>query len=321
MRRCNNFFFLITFCTHYTITNTSQPCIAIDVNKALFTFQEPWRILSYKDRNKIEKKIVFLEDNAQQRFVLKCYSKEQIEEAICEDLGSFIGVSVGVPVHKVQMIEGGPLLAEINNGTSLATLHTEVPGKELCKWFESPPNDIILKGGLISEKHLKCLVLSDDLCDLMALDIFLNNRDRHCENCFFDEAAMRYYGIDMGDVFLAGQRLPNEEKALSVEAYISLAEIIFTRKPLAVNVYNFLKTVMAADLSVEQVRALKRVQRTLHILLHLYPAEVVFGLWMLKAEAIDYTYTEYKKIYLRTLLHYNTYWVQRVVDMISQLTT
>lgn len=90
-------------------------------------------------------------------------------------------------VNKVNIVMVGSLLVEIDNGTWLATLHTFVPGKELCKWFEIPPHGILLKGGLISEQHLNCLSLSDDLCDIMALDIFLNNKNRYYENCFIDE--------------------------------------------------------------------------------------------------------------------------------------
>lgn len=176
MESYNRFFFLAIFCMYCAITSTNQLNISFDTpfnnSNALFTFQEPWKILECKDRNRIRKRIVFLEDNIQQKFVLKCYGTKQLEEAICEALGSYIGTSVGVPVNKVQLIVGGPLLAEINNGTSLATLHTQVPGKELCKWPDTPPNDITLNGGLTSEKHLKCLILSDDLCDIIALDIF-----------------------------------------------------------------------------------------------------------------------------------------------------
>lgn len=131
---------------------------------------------------------------------------------------------------------------------------------------------------------------------------------------------MRYYGIDMGDSFLIGQKFSNKEQPLSAAKHIWLSGgVIFKKKPVALNVYNFLKTLTSEDLSIEQIRALKRVQYTLQRLLHFYPAEVVFGLWIFQAEAIDYIYTEYKKMYLRMLLHYNMYWVQRVLDTIGEL--
>jgi len=286
---------------------------------SVLTFQEPWRIIRCENRGKYERRIVFLQDSMEQKFVLKCYDDHQIEEAICEDLGSFIGRSVGIPVHAVQIIQKGSLLGEVNNGTSLATLHTCVPGRELCKWFENAAGGIVLKGGLVSEKHLHSLVLSDDLCDIVVLDIFLNNRDRHYENCFVDEVTMRYYGIDQGDSFLDIQRFPNVERKLSTDEYEAIQPSIDEQKILACKAYNFLCEVQPKSLSPEQIRTLKRVQLRLQQLLSLYPADVLFALWISRAQAINYAYTEYKKSYLKHFLACNMYWLEQVVTVINQL--
>jgi hypothetical protein len=282
----------------------------------VFAFQGPWHILGYESRGKYPMRIVFLENNIQQKFVLKCYGDDQKEEAICEDLGSFIGCSVEIPVHTTQIIQKGPLLAEINNGTSLATLHVCVPGRELCKWFEDPAYNIVLRGGLISERHLNTLCLSDDLCDIVVLDIFLSNRDRHYENCFVDEVTMRYYGIDMGDSFLDIQRFPNIEKEFSVDK----DEIIIPEsKILAFNAYNFLCTLQPKHFSWEQIRTLKRIKSKLQYLLSLYSADTIFELWISKAQEIGYTYTDYKKRYIKAFLVCNTYWLEQIIDVINQL--
>lgn len=286
---------------------------------SICAFQGPWQIIRYENRGECERRIVFLQDSTQKQFVLKCYGDDQKEEAICEELGSFIGGVVGAPVHTADMIIGWPLLTEINNNTSLATLHECVPGRELGKWFEKVAHDITLKGGLLSERHLNSLVISNDLCDIVALDIFLSNRDRHHENCFFDESTMRYYGIDMGDIFLDVQKFPNIEKNVSAELFEAFLTVIVEKKIMALNAYNFLCTLNSQDLSPDRIKALRRVCDTLQNLVNVYSADSLFDTWMAKAEAIGFIYTRYKKFYMKLFLHFNMYWVQQVIDVINEL--
>lgn len=288
---------------------------------ASFTFYEPFTIVRYQNREHFERRIVFLEDTFHQKFVLKCYGDDQKEEAVCEYLGSFIGTSIGIPINKVKIIAGGSLLTEVDNGTSLATLHTHVPGKELCKWYETPPNDIVLKGGLISQRHLNCLALSTDLCDIQALDIFLNNRDRHSENCFFDEETMRYYAIDMGDIFLAARKFSNIECDIAVYVYENLVETISREKIVAQDTYRFLITLDSYFLSEQQKKALHRISMALENLMHLYSAETLFNMWLPIAQKVSYEYTEYKKLYLKMLFERNMYWVHKVIEQINELTS
>lgn len=283
-----------------------------------FTLHEPLKIIAYQKREHFERRIIFLEDSVGQKFVLKCYDDDHKEEAVCEYLGSFIGASVGVPVNKVNIVLGGLLLAAIDNGTSLATLHTFVPGKELCKWFEVAPHGIILKGGLISEQHLNCLSLSDDLCDIMALDIFLNNKDRHHENCFFDDANMRYYAIDMGDIFLSVRKIPNVDCVMSHELYQSLSTMISQEKIVALDTFCFLNT-LNIPLSASQKKVLKRIHFILESFIILYPAEIILDMWLAVAKDTLYIYTEYKKWYLKLLLERNMYWVRKIIEKVNDL--
>ncbi len=278
--------------------------------------QEPWHIIGYENRGEFEKRIVFLEDNTHKKFVLKCYDDNQQEEAISESIGSFIGGSIGVPVHTTSIMMSGPLLAEISNGTSLATLHECVPGRQLGKWFEVVEHDIVLKGGVLSERHLNSLAINDDLCDIVALDIFLNNKDRHHENCFFDESTSRYYGIDMGDIFLEVQKIPNIEKDISPQQIKMFLILIFEKKIVALNTYCFLQTIDAKNLSSQQKKALQRLSDTLEHLVAAYSIDSLFNLWMSKSQEIDYVYTKYKQFYLRFVLAFNMYWVQRVINQI-----
>ena len=282
------------------------------------TFHEPFKITSYQKREHFERRIVFLEDNAGQKYVLKCYDNDHKEEALCEYLGSFIGASVGIPVNKVNIVMGGSLLAEIDNGTSLATLHTFVPGKELCKWFEIAPRGILLKGGLISDQHLNCLSLSDDLCDIMALDIFLNNKDRHHENCFYEEKHNRYYAIDMGDIFLSMRKILKVDRVVSDDMYQVILTLISREEIVALDTYHFLSS-LDMPLSVSQKKALNRVNFILQDLIVLYPAEKILSMWVTIAMQVGYEYTEYKKRYLSLLLESNICWVQKVIEKINKL--
>jgi hypothetical protein len=200
----------------------------------------------------------------------------------------------------------------------LATLHTFVPGKELCKWFERAPNDIILKGGLISEKHLNCLSLSNDLCAIMALDIFLNNKDRHHENCFFDEKNDRYYAIDMGDIFLPMRKIPNLEVDISCQIYQELSTMVLQEKVIALNTYDFLNS-LDTPLSALQKKAVKNVSLILENLVALYPAERILSMWISVAQEAGCVYTQYKKSYLRLLLEWNMYWVDKVIEKMNDL--
>jgi len=288
------------------------------IENAKFSFYEPLSISSYHRREARERGIVFLEDSTRQKFVLKAYGDDQREEMVCEYLGSCIGASAGVPMNKVKIILGGSLLVEIDNGSLLATLHTFVPGKELCKWFEIAPNDIILKGGLISEKHLNCLSLSHDLCAIMALDIFLNNKDRHHENCFFDEKNNRYYAIDMGDIFLPVRKISNVDHGMSCQIYQELSTIVSQEKTVALNTYDFLNS-LDASLSALQKKVLKNVALVLEALVSLYPPERILNIWVAVAQEVGYVYTEYKKSYLRLLLEWNICWVHKVIEKINDL--
>ncbi len=287
-------------------------------SSAGFNFYEPFTILSYQNRDKCERHIAFLEDSKQQKFVLKAYVDDQKEEVVCEYVGSCIGASAGVLINKVKIILGGSLLVEIDNDISLATLHTFVPGKELCKWFEAAPNGIILKGGLISEKHFNCLSLSNDLCDIMALDIFLNNKDRHHENCFFDEKNNRYYAIDMGDIFLSVRKISNAPHHMSYEIYQALSTLVFQERVVALDTYHFLST-LDGTLSVSQKKSLERMRCILEGFIVLYPTERILNMWLAVAQEVGCVYTEYKKRYLGLLLEWNMYWVHKIIEKINDL--
>jgi hypothetical protein len=287
-------------------------------HSSTFNFLEPFTILGYQKREEFERRIIFLEDDNNQKFILKCYGDDQKEEAVCEYLGAFIGSSAHVPINKIKIVLGGSLFVGLNNGTSLATLHTHVPGKELCKWYEAAPNDIILKGGLISQRHLQCLTLSDDLCDIIALDIFLNNADRHHENCFFDVETGHYYAIDMGDIFLAARKCENIEGVVSDEVSQMQSNLIIQEKIVALDSYQFLDSLNVAALSKEQTKALCRVSDTLRKLLLLYPAETMLNMWLPIAHEVGYVYTDYKKNYLALLLQKNMYWVHKLIEKIDE---
>lgn len=284
-----------------------------------FMVHEPFKILGYQNREEFERRIVFLEDSKNQKFVLKCYGDDQKEEAIGEYLGSCMGVTADIPVHRVRLIVEDPLLTEINNGTILATLHERVPGQRLGKWFESAAHDIALKGGLISERHLNSIAISDDLCDIVALDIFLNNKDRHNENCFYDEITSHYYGIDMGDVFLSTRAITNDNQSVDAGTYEIILQNVVQEQVVALENYYFLHTLDPSSISIHQKKALMRVSMTLKKLLSFYSPQAIIRMWLEISDQVGYAYGEYKKIYLTALIKQNIYWVEKVVEKIEEI--
>lgn len=284
-----------------------------------FITHEPFKILGYQNREEFERRIVFLEDNENQKFVLKCYGQDQKEEAIGEYLGSCMGVTAEIPVHRVKLMIAGSLLAEIDNGTTLATLHARVPGQRLGKWFESAAHDIALKGGLISERHLNSIAISDDLCDIVALDIFLNNNDRHNENCFYDETTSHYYGIDMGDIFLSLRAIANDNQSVDAGTHEIILQHVIQEHVVALENYYFLYTLDPSSISIHQKKALKRMSATLQKLLLLYSPHAIIQMWLAVSHQVGYTYGEYKKIYLGALIKQNIYWVGKVIEKIEEI--
>lgn len=304
--------FIVALCSCSAFFASAQELVP---TKQTFNFKEPMCVQVDKVPCCGINSTIFLKDHNQQTFVFKMY--RSTENAIHEALGSYIGTSVGIRINKVRIIPAKmPFVGKDATCKYAATLHTCVPGVEIAQ-IDNMPYSVDIYGGLKSVDNLKSLIHNGDLCDIVALDIFLNNFDRHSGNYLFDQKTDHYYAIDMDHIFYAARTVPNmiDEEACDIPQ--ALAGIF--QNNVASNAYWFLKRLTREELSDEEVTALKRVASTLKILLSTYPPQKLFDAWMWQAQQADYIYTDAKKGYIRTMIHYNTYYSHWVVERINSL--
>ncbi len=282
---------------------------------AIFTFKEPMSIATDKTPCPGVNSVVFLKDSKQQTFVFKMY--KNTECAIHEAFGSFVGSSVGIPINKVKIIPARmPFMGKDPNLKYAATLHTFVPGTEIDK-VEQMPYALDIYGGLKDRANLQSLAHNDDLCDIVALDIFLNNFDRHGGNYLFDQKTNHYYAIDMDHIFYAARQLPNTADTREYNMHDTWADIF--KYSIGADAHKFLMTLTPDILSNQEVTALKRVASTLNILIEAYPPTVLYDVWMDHAQQADYVYTELKKSYIKMVIHFNIHYSCEVVRQINNL--
>ena len=284
-------------------------------HSATFTFKEPMTIDVHKVPCRGINSVIFLKDSKDKTFVFKMY--KNTESAIHEAFGSYVGSSVGIPINKVKIIPARmPFIGKDANLNYAATLHTFVPGTEIDNVAQMPYACDIY-GGLKDRTNLQSLIHNNDLCDIVALDIFLNNFDRHGGNYLFDQKTNHYYAIDMDHIFYAARQLPNTVDAHAYNMHDAWADIF--KYSIGADAHRFLMTLTRDMLSEQEVVALKRVASTLSVLIETYPTTVLYDVWMDHAQQADYIYTEVKKSYIKMVIHFNMHYACEIVRTINNL--
>jgi hypothetical protein len=278
-------------------------------NPTGFTYREPLFIDSNKTPLLSFNHVAFVQDSNKITFVIKCYA--DAEHAIHEALGAYVGASLGMRINKVKIIP--PHMRCVGKDDDcVATIHTCVPGKEV-EYIDNMNSRIDIKGGLTCSQHLQCLVEHDELCSIVALDIFLDNFDRHNGNLFFDAQTNHFYAIDMDRILWSALHFPNMIQPL--EDGWDIKEV----SNLATNAYNYLITLSSEQLSPQEMRALDHVRDWLNKLLDKYPSLTLFDLWMSLAQEATYVYIPVKKQYIKNLVDYNYCQVQSVIAQLDTL--
>jgi len=292
-----------------------------------------------------DKDIFLVEDACKKQFILKYNTKSFIstsETSIHEALGAKIGMAAGIPINDVRIFAP--------HDTSLGcvdcyphlckTLHTVVPGKEVC--CAEIPYSVHLQ--FTGPETLTSLTHHIDLRKIAALDLFTSNFDRHIRNLFFDDKTNRFYAIDMDWIFNdvyhifkhayidinAGLpetifKFDNPLTPLFAKLKSALKDVPFIGKTaltphlLAVGVYNFLKTMDPKKLSDKEIEALKEVSDTLYILQTMYPPKKLYEEWMNIAQEAKYTYDPKKQQYIRYLISYNHREITKIRAQINRL--
>lgn len=250
-------------------------------------FTPPFKQIAYV------KRIIFVEDADNQKFILK-YPRSP-NHALNDALGAHVGESIGTNINHVKIFPAHNLsLSSVDKfPDQIKTLHTLVPGNEVKK-MSNINSKIKIKSGLMNKTKLANLTKHKDLYKIMALDIFLNNWDRHNGNLFYDMENDHFYAIDMDAIFCQ-QRL------------------------LATTACNFIKSLHKRNLYPEAKIALMHLYKNLQLLMVHYPLEKLCELKKSLAAEAHYEYTESEQENFRNLIEYNFHELQRLLRRLKRL--
>jgi hypothetical protein len=292
------------------IIDTTLPVDELTIN-ASFTVYEPLSEV-VNEMAAGRSQMAFLHDSMGQQFVLKC--NVSAEGAIHEALGAYIGSSVGIHINKVKIIPPYVPCVGRKDPSLIATLHTCVPGVEVAN-IPTMNTNIDIYNGLVEDKNLACLCEHDELCDIVALDIFLDNFDRHNYNLFFDQKNKHFHAIDMDMIFSNVSHICLGNESLSI-LDASMNDLLF-HDSIATDAEKFLERFpKKRKLSPKEVRALKRIAATLTNLVNTFPPKKIYNVWMKCANDARYVYTENKKQCIQIILLYNSYIVTRFLRVL-----
>lgn len=242
---------------------------------------------------KCVRRIIFVEDAHNKQFILK-YPRSP-NHALNDALGAEVGTSIGVNINHVKIFPPyDPSLGSVDKFPHhIKTLHTLVPGNEVRK-MNNAISFFSIRAGLTNRAKLESLMTHKDLYKIVALDIFLNNSDRHNGNLFYDEENDHFYAIDM-DALFCKKRL------------------------LATKAGNFIQGLDKKRLSPKAKAALKNLHKILDDLITLYPPEKLCELKKRLAAQAHYAYTTLEQENFRKLIEYNFNEIKRLQRRLSRL--
>jgi hypothetical protein len=239
-------------------------------------------------------RIIFVEDAQGNQFVLKYPRNPNC--AVNDALGAIVGKFIGTSINDVQIFPPQtPSLSSVDKYPhKIKTLHTLVPGNEVKK-LRDVLGYFSIKTGLTTKEKLRNIVKYKDLCNIIALDIFLNNGDRHNGNIFYDKENNRFYAIDMDAIF--------RKKRL-----------------LAVKAHKFLEHLNTKKLTYQEKTALKNLSQALHALIKQYPPKTLCLLKKSLAAEAGYTYPKSEQKAFRKLVEHNFEKIKQLQKQLKQVT-
>ncbi|HEX4068766.1 MAG TPA: hypothetical protein VHX42_01585 [Candidatus Babeliales bacterium] len=235
--------------------------------------------------------VKFVKDAHGKEFVVKypCSTKHAIQDA----LGAQIGESVGININSVKIFPYDPSSTN-QNSHEVTTLHTVVPGKENTE-------NTYIYGGLRDQDNLKSLTYHKDLCKIAALDIYLDNWDRHNGNLFFDEKKNKYHAIDM-------------DRTLESHRFYGIRPNLLSNQAL-----DFIKNLDKNTLSQAEENALKKVNKTLHKLTSSYPPKTLQNKRTQLAKEVHHEYSKLEQQKFNELTEYNFQKIKNLQNILSHL--
>jgi hypothetical protein len=126
-------------------------------------------------------------------------------------LAAYIAKTLRGIAHEIEIIEAGYQFAGKVKQWWPATLHTIAPGETVRKQPKCRYNALRLRqfwaqAQTFGEKGLTKLIIEfmtwhRQLPEIVALDLFIGNSDRHCGNICYDPSTDKFCAIDMDDTF------------------------------------------------------------------------------------------------------------------------
>jgi len=280
-------------------------------------------------------KDVFLVKDAEgKKYILKYNTKSSwdapnTEPSIHETLGAKVGMDIGININNVKLIPAcDTSLQSVDiNPHVTKTLHTVVPGKEVNHLTLPYPVNIQLSAGNATQ-NLQSLTRHRNLCQIAALDIYLDNWDRHNGNLFFDETTNQFYAIDMDWIFNQIYNFSNNthdtDADKTVYSFVTNLLQSFQHKPfqcdvLATHIHQLLHNVKPEELTPQEMNALREVNAVLQKLQSTYTPRKLFNVWMDIAQQANYTYSIQKQQYIRYLIAYNYCEITKVCAEINRI--
>ncbi|HLW72928.1 MAG TPA: hypothetical protein VKR54_02675 [Candidatus Babeliales bacterium] len=243
-------------------------------------------------------------DTNNNKFILKYHwHPTAIREAVSTEIGKDV-----CNINRIKIFP--PHDASISSvdrmPNDIKTLHIYVPGKEVGEVINDHrrkntehhicKNEFSIEYGLKDKETLEILTKHKDLAPIVALDIYVNNHDRHNGNIFYDEQSNHFYAIDMDRAFSDNH-------------------------PLSTSTYCFVKQLNKQQLSQQKKQALIRINKTLHDLSSQFPPEKVCQLRTNFAEKAHYAYTTEEQEIFRNFVEQNFYEVKRLQERLDYVTS
>jgi len=262
------------------------------------------------------KGIQFFQDQTGSKFVLKHQISK--EYSIHEVLGARIGQVLGKNIVN----EVIPAPRDLAAPYGMTTLHTHAQGTEVGSSCIS--GKVGIKEGLANKANLKSISWNKDLAKIVALNLYLDDRDCHQNNLFFDITSHRFCAIDKGLIFETSYDCKHNLNSEHGLHYILPAkykhDYYYYDQLLASDACDFLENIKKEDLSLEEIRALKRVGKTLNSLMVAYPPTKIHSEWMSIAQDFNFDYSDETKENISILVEYNHHENKRLVKLIDKIT-
>lgn len=276
---------------------------------------------SFPDNKKLDNKFV----------VKACPSKDML---VAELFGSDIGTSVGIDMSKATVLPTNTFFEKEEQFLRYDSVLNMIQANNSEASYESVlllithvPGDAFKKDIDINLLYDPQLVNNQGLCNLCAVDLFVNNNDRYARNVYYDKDTNKFYGIDMDNAChvlgklsrLFGKNFDDLTALDLLSGKEKEIKKLLNSNNQALKAYIVLSSCQKKDLSKQQRNALMTIKIMLKKLSKLYPVERMCDLWISKCDNIGWKVNDAQKTLFHTMFEVNYYWIKKVIEILEHL--